>query len=53
MPVCPKCHKLISSGKYSRHLRRCRVRTKRKKVPIEVHGYSDLYFSKNPEYGRL
>jgi len=23
MPICPKCRKLISASKYSRHLKRC------------------------------
>jgi hypothetical protein len=23
MPICPKCHKLISANHYERHLRRC------------------------------
>jgi hypothetical protein len=23
MPVCPKCHKLISANNYARHLGRC------------------------------
>ena len=23
MPICPKCHKLISESHYERHLRRC------------------------------
>lgn len=23
MPVCPKCHKLISESHYERHLKRC------------------------------
>jgi hypothetical protein len=29
MPVCPKCHKLISPKNYSRHLKRCGVTHKR------------------------
>jgi hypothetical protein len=53
MPVCPKCHKLISPGKYSRHLGRCGVRHKHKSTPLKVHGYSDFYFSKNPDYGNV
>jgi hypothetical protein len=53
MPVCPKCHKLISAARYSRHLRRCGVKHKRVPDSIRVHGYSDIYFTKNDDYGKL
>ncbi len=53
MPVCPKCHKLISEARYSRHLRRCGTRHKHRPTPMKVHGYSDIYFSKNPDVGTL
>lgn len=28
MPICPKCGKMISAGKYARHLKRCGVKHK-------------------------
>jgi len=50
VPICPKCHKLISSSKYARHLSRCGVRHKQKKAePVAVHGYSDIFFNKNAD----
>jgi uncharacterized C2H2 Zn-finger protein len=34
MPVCPKCGKLISPKKYSRHLKRCGTQHKRSSKPL-------------------
>jgi hypothetical protein len=34
MPVCPKCHKLISAKNYARHLRRCGTTHKQGPQPL-------------------
>jgi len=36
MPICPKCHKLISDGHYERHLRRCGTSHKRQPQSLYV-----------------
>ncbi|MGD0636410.1 MAG: hypothetical protein ABSA72_00020 [Nitrososphaerales archaeon] len=34
MPICPKCHKLISAKNYARHLSRCGTTHKRTKQAL-------------------
>ena len=42
MPTCPKCGKLISAGKYKRHLQRCGQTHKHKAAPLHTSG-DDYY----------
>jgi uncharacterized C2H2 Zn-finger protein len=35
MPICPKCGKLISDKKYSRHLKRCGTQHKHSAKPLD------------------
>ena len=43
MPICPKCEKLISDKKYSRHLRRCGTRHKFGPKPLD---HPENFYSK-------
>jgi len=36
MPICPRCHNLISEGKWERHLKRCGVHHKHEPKELYV-----------------
>jgi len=49
LPICPKCHKLISESHYERHLRRCG--TTHGHEPQSVHAPSTTAQAESPDRG--
>jgi len=47
MPICPKCGKLISDKKWSRHSKRCGLKKKKGVAPLNEHSATpDFYWGR-------